>query len=50
MKCEKCNGRGYTIKAVITGKGLEVVKIWCENCYGTGQVKYEGDRTNWEGE
>ncbi len=52
MECDKCKGKGYTNQNFREGSLLVSVKVGCEKCSGTGQVKYEGDRTGieWERE
>ena len=46
MQCPKCEGKGYKIVTATFGGDLRSIKQWCEKCSGTGQVKYEGDRSD----
>ncbi len=52
MICDKCKGEGYTNQNFREGSLLVTIKVWCERCKGTGQVKYDGKREGikWERE
>ena len=51
MKCDKCDGKGYTWETATFGGELKVKKIWCEFCSGTGRAYLPPDnREGWEGE
>ena len=52
MECPICLGKGYNKKTITEGGELQVIKVWCEKCEGSGKIPFEGDRDNinWEGE
>jgi len=54
MKCKECGGKGYIGGMFLKiGSPLPIfVKVWCETCKGTGQIKWKGRRDGvaWEQE
>lgn len=52
MRCEKCKGEGYTLRSYFDGEDVKTIKEWCEECKGSGVLRYKGDRTGieWERE
>ncbi len=52
MKCPKCEGKGYKEEPVMGDYCVGVIREWCPVCKGSGQIKYEGDRSDisWERE
>ena len=52
MRCDKCKGKGYTLFAYFDGEDVKTIKKWCEECQGSGVLRFKGDRSGieWERE
>ena len=52
MRCDKCKGQGWVPITYFNSEDLKTVKEWCEECHGSGVLRYKGDRTGieWERE